>query len=65
MANLAATNAAEPTVAARTIGIAILSNTVTKCAMVCSLGAPELRRAMVPIGASLASVGLAAMLLAL
>jgi hypothetical protein len=32
---------------------------------VCALGAAPLRRAMVPIGASLASVGLAALLLAL
>jgi len=65
MSNLAASSGLEPVVAARTIGIAVLSNTVTKCAMVCALGAPALRRAMVPIGASLASVGLAALLLAL
>ena len=65
MSNLAASNGVLPVVAARTIGIAVLSNTVTKCAMVCALGAAPLRRTMVPIGASLASVGLAALLLAL
>jgi uncharacterized membrane protein (DUF4010 family) len=65
MSNLAASSGLEPVVAARTIGIAVLSNTVTKCAMVCALGAAPLRRAMVPIGASLALVGLAALLLAL
>ena len=65
MSNLAASSGVEPVVAARTIGIAVLSNTVTKCAMVCALGATPLRRAMVPIGASLATVGLAALLLAL
>ncbi|HVN40453.1 MAG TPA: MgtC/SapB family protein [Myxococcota bacterium] len=65
MSNLVGGGGLEPVIAARTIGIAVLSNTVTKCALVCALGAPSLRRAMIPIGASLASVGLAALLLAL
>jgi uncharacterized membrane protein (DUF4010 family) len=46
MANLAATSPESTTVAARTIVIAVLANTVTKTAIAVSMGAPELRRAL-------------------
>jgi uncharacterized membrane protein (DUF4010 family) len=65
MSNLAAGSPDSAPVAARTIEIAVLSNTAAKCAMVCALGAPELRRILLPIGALLGGVGLASMLLAL
>jgi uncharacterized membrane protein (DUF4010 family) len=65
MANLALHSPDSAEVAARTIAIAMLSNTAAKCAMVCALGAPTLRRAMLPVGVSLGAVGLAALLLAL
>ncbi|HVH18344.1 MAG TPA: MgtC/SapB family protein [Myxococcota bacterium] len=65
MANLAASSPDSASAAARTIEIAVLSNTAAKCAMVCALGAPELRRTLLPIGALLGVVGLASMLVAL
>ncbi len=46
MANLAATSPESTTVAARTIVIAVLANTVTKTAMAVSMGAPALRRTL-------------------
>jgi uncharacterized membrane protein (DUF4010 family) len=65
MANLAAGSPDSAGVAARTIEIAVLSNTAAKCAMVCALGAAELRRTLLPIGVVLGVVGLASMLVAL
>jgi uncharacterized membrane protein (DUF4010 family) len=65
MSNLAVNDPDSSDVAARTIEIAVLSNTAAKCAMVCVLGAPELRRVLLPIGVVLGVIGLAAMLLAL
>jgi uncharacterized membrane protein (DUF4010 family) len=65
MANLAASSPDSASAAARTIEIAVLSNTAAKCAMVCALGAPELRRTLLPIGTLLGAVGLASMLVAL
>jgi len=50
-------------VAARTILIAVLSNTVTKTSMAVSVGAPELRKAMLPIAALLLVAGVAAVFL--
>jgi len=49
MANLAAGNQENFTVAARTIVIAVISNTVAKTAMVAFTGAPELRRTIIPV----------------
>jgi uncharacterized membrane protein (DUF4010 family) len=44
MANLAATSPESLAVAARTVVIAVLSNTLVKTAMAASMGAPALRR---------------------
>ena len=57
MANLARNDPGSADVAARTIGIAVLSNTAVKCGMVFALGAPALRRAMLPIAGVLAAAG--------
>ena len=48
MANLAATSPESSVVAARTIVIAVLSNTLVKTGMAASIGAPALRRTLVP-----------------
>jgi uncharacterized membrane protein (DUF4010 family) len=48
MANLAAANPANSGVAARTVIIAVLSNTLVKTGMIVSLAAPTLRRVMLP-----------------
>jgi uncharacterized membrane protein (DUF4010 family) len=64
MANLARDDAASATAAARTIAIAVLSNTAVKGGMAMFMGSAELRRAMaLPVAATLAAGGLAAALL--
>ena len=60
MANLAQQNPASAGVAARTIVIAVISNTMVKCGMVIWLGAPSMRRTMIPITVALALSGVAA-----
>lgn len=49
MANLAASNPENTAVAARTIVIAVVSNTITKTAMAASMGSAALRRTIIPI----------------
>lgn len=60
MANLAQQNPDSSTAAARTIVIAVISNTMVKCGMAIWLGAPSMRRTMIPITAVLALSGVAA-----
>jgi uncharacterized membrane protein (DUF4010 family) len=60
MANLALQDPSSAAPAARTIVIAVISNTLLKCAMVLWLGAPAMRRTMIPITAALALSGIAA-----
>jgi uncharacterized membrane protein (DUF4010 family) len=64
MANLARDDASSATAAARTIAIAVLSNTAVKGGMAMFMGSAELRRAMaLPVAATLVAGGLAAALL--
>jgi uncharacterized membrane protein (DUF4010 family) len=64
MANLASGDAASLPVAARTVVIAVVANTLLKGVLAATLGAPALRRVLVPaLGAILASGALAALLL--
>jgi uncharacterized membrane protein (DUF4010 family) len=65
MANLAAQQPDSAAVAARTISIAAVSNTLTKSGIAIALGSESLRRTMLPIAAALAAAGLAAVWLAL
>ncbi len=60
MANLAQQDPASSGAAARTIVIAVISNTMVKCGMVIWLGAPSMRRTMIPITGALALSGVAA-----
>ena len=60
MADLAKQDPSSAGVAARTIVIAVISNTMVKCGMVIWLGAPSMRRTMVPITVALALSGVAA-----
>ena len=60
MANLAQGDPSSGAVAARTIVIAILSNTAVKGGMAMFLGSAELRRAMAPAVAATLAVGAAA-----
>jgi len=60
MASLALQDPASSSAAARTIVIAVISNTMVKCGMAIWLGAPSLRRTMIPITAALALAGIAA-----
>jgi len=60
MANLAAVNPASAGVAARTVVIAVLSNTLVKSGMIVSLAAPTLRRVMLPSTGLLLVAGAAA-----
>jgi len=60
MANLAKQDPGNSTVAARTIVIAVVSNTMVKCGMVLWLGAASLRKMMIPITLVLALSGAAA-----
>jgi len=63
MANLALQDPSSAAPAARTIVIAVISNTLLKCAMVLWLGAPSIRRTMIPITGTLALAGIAAAVL--
>jgi uncharacterized membrane protein (DUF4010 family) len=60
MANLAAANPSGAGVAARTVIIAVLSNTLVKSGMIVSLAAPALRRVMLPSTGLLLVAGAAA-----
>jgi len=60
MADLAKQNPASSGAAARTIVIAVISNTMVKCGMAIWLGAPAMRRTMIPITVALALSGVAA-----
>jgi uncharacterized membrane protein (DUF4010 family) len=64
MANFAAAQPEAAPAAARTIGLAALSNTLAKCALAFALGAGPLRRALAPIAAALLAVGAAVVVLA-
>lgn len=57
MANLAQQDPASSGAAARTIVIAVISNTMVKCGMAIWLGAPSMRKTMIPITAALAASG--------
>jgi uncharacterized membrane protein (DUF4010 family) len=57
MANLAQQDPAVAGAAARTIVIAVISNTLVKCGMAIWLGAPSMRRTMIPISVALAVTG--------
>ena len=57
MATLAQQNPDSTVTAARTIVIAVISNTMVKCGMAMWLGAPSMRRTMIPITAALAVSG--------
>jgi uncharacterized membrane protein (DUF4010 family) len=63
MANLVRSNPESAAVAARTIAIAVLSNTAVKCGMVFALGSAPLRRAMLPVAGALAAAGAAGLVL--
>lgn len=63
MANLADQDENLLGVAARTILIAVLSNTVTKTSMAVSVGAPELRKAILPFAVLLLVAGAGAVFL--
>ena len=60
MADLAKQDPASSGAAARTIVIAVISNTLVKCGMVIWLGAPSMRRTMIPITVALTLAGAAA-----
>jgi uncharacterized membrane protein (DUF4010 family) len=49
MANLARTSPEIVTIAQRTIVIAVISNTLVKCAMAAFMGAPALRRTIISV----------------
>lgn len=63
MANLALQNPENAGPAARTVVIAVISNTMVKCGMAIWLGAPSMRRTMIPITGALAVSGVVAALL--
>lgn len=63
MANLAAGDPASTAVAARTIVIAVVANTLVKAGMTGSMGAPALRRTIFPITALLLVAAVAGVLL--
>jgi len=60
MASLAQQDPASSGAAARTIVIAVISNTMVKCGMAIWLGAPSMRRIMIPITIALALSGVGA-----
>ena len=60
MASLAEQDPSSSGAAARTIVIAVISNTMVKCGMAIWLGAPSMRRTMIPITGALALSGVAA-----
>ena len=57
MASLAKQDPASSSAAARTIVIAVISNTMVKCGIVIWLGASSMRREMIPITVALAASG--------
>jgi len=63
MADLARSDPASSVVAARTVLLAALSNTLVKCGLAVGLGAPALRRTLLGPGLLLAAGGLLALLL--
>ncbi len=63
MANLAQQDPASSGAAARTIVIAVISNTMVKCGMAIWLGAASMRRMMIPITVALALAGVGAAML--
>jgi uncharacterized membrane protein (DUF4010 family) len=63
MAEMAKSNPADAGPAARTILIAVLSNTLVKSGMAVSMGSPELRRKMLPASFLLVLAGVAAVFL--
>jgi uncharacterized membrane protein (DUF4010 family) len=63
MASLAQQDPSSSGAAARTIVIAVISNTMVKCGMAIWLGAPSMRRTMIPITFALALSGVGAALL--
>lgn len=63
MANLALQDQGNAGPAARTIVIAVISNTMVKCGMAIWLGAPSMRRTMIPITGALAASGVVAAIL--
>lgn len=63
MANLAQSDTSNLQIAARSIVIAAMANTLTKSAMAIGLGSPELRRIMLPIAILLLVTGAAGALL--
>jgi len=65
MANLAAEHPDSAQVAARTIAIAAVSNTLTKSGIALTLGSDSLRRTLLPIALALGAAGIAAVWLAL
>lgn len=60
MASLAQQDPANSGPAARTIVIAVISNTMVKCGMAIWFGAPSMRKTMIPITGALALSGVAA-----
>ncbi|MDM8542256.1 MgtC/SapB family protein [Desulfococcaceae bacterium HSG9] len=60
MASLAQQDPASSGAAARTIVIAVISNTMVKCGMAIWIGAPSMRKTMIPITCALALSGAAA-----
>jgi len=60
MANLAAADPENTGIAARTVIIAVLSNTLVKSGIVVSLAAPSLRRVMLPLAGLVLATGVAA-----
>jgi uncharacterized membrane protein (DUF4010 family) len=64
MANLARTSPEIVTIAQRTIVIAVISNTLVKCAMAAFMGAPALRRTIISVTVLLFAAAAAGMLVA-
>ena len=60
MASLAQQDPASSGAAARTIVIAVISNTMVKCGMAIWIGAPSMRKTMIPITGALALSGVVA-----
>ncbi len=63
MANLSQDDPSKSAAAARTVVIAVISNTMVKSGMVVWLGAPSMRKTILPISAALAVAGVGAALL--
>lgn len=63
MANLAGSQSDMVAVAARTILIAVMANTLTKTGMAASVGSPQLRNRILPLGVLLIAAGVGAFFL--